>query len=137
MDARGALLATIALVGALLAITLIGDDSATEPADRRSWPPLSPSSAALLAVRRMLRVPEPFLDLRLFADRGFLGAVLVSLLTGYALATAIIGVATFVDRVRFAGPDEQGLVLGPDGPWHGARAPWLPALRPDGSTARS
>jgi MFS family permease len=61
----------------------------------------------------MLRVPEPFLDLRLFRDRVFSGAVLVSLLTGYALATAIVGVATFVDRVRFQGPEEQGVLLGP------------------------
>jgi MFS family permease len=67
----------------------------------------------ILAVLRMLRVPEPFLDLRLFANRVFSGAVLVSLLTGYALATAIVGMAAFIDRVRFAGPDEQGLVLGP------------------------
>jgi MFS family permease len=112
MDARGAALATVALIGVLLAVTLIGDETAL------SLPiALLAALVALvcgaLALRRMLRVPEPFLDLRLFADRAFLGAVLVSLLTGYAMATAIIGVATFVDRVRFAGPDEQGYVLGP------------------------
>jgi len=112
MDARGAALATTALVAVLLAVTLIGD---TSPASL----PIALVAAVVaivcgvLAVRGMLRIAEPFLDLRLFADRGFLGSVLVSLLTGYALATAIIGVATFVDRVRFAGPDEQGLVLGP------------------------
>ena len=39
--------------------------------------------------------------------------MLVSLLTGYALATAIVGMAAFIDRVRFAGPEEQGVVLGP------------------------
>lgn len=134
MDARGALLATAALVGLLLAITLIGDDSAASL-------PIALTAAAValgcgaLAVRRMFRVPEPFLDLRLFADRGFLGAVLVSLLTGYALATAIIGVATFVDRVRFAGPDEQGLVLGPMalGMALGALAAGLAARRLDGT----
>ena len=38
--------------------------------------------------------------------------MLVSLLTGYGLATAIIGAAVFVDRVRYAGADEQRLVLG-------------------------
>jgi MFS family permease len=67
----------------------------------------------MAAIHRMLRVTEPFLDLRLFANRVFSGAVLVSLLTGYALATAIVGMAAFIDRVRFAGPDEQGAVLGP------------------------
>ena len=36
----------------------------------------------------------------------------MSLLTGYALATAIVGAAVWVDRVRYAGPSEQRLVLG-------------------------
>jgi hypothetical protein len=36
----------------------------------------------------------------------------VSLLTGYAFATAIIGAAVFVDRVLYGGPDEQRLALG-------------------------
>jgi MFS family permease len=38
--------------------------------------------------------------------------MLLSLLTGYALATAIVGAAVFVDRVRYAGPEEQRVVLG-------------------------
>jgi EmrB/QacA subfamily drug resistance transporter len=111
MDALGAVLFSVALTFGLLAITLIGD----QPGDL----PVIPIAAIVaivsgsLAVVRMLRVPEPFLDLRLFADRVFSSAVLVSLLTGYALATAIVGMAAFVDRVRFAGPEEQGLVLGP------------------------
>ena len=36
----------------------------------------------------------------------------MSLLTGYALAMAIIGGAVFVDRVLYGGPDEQRLALG-------------------------
>ena len=128
MDARGAVLATVALVGLLLAVTLIGDETGTSLPIAHRGRHLAIVCGAL-AVRRMLRVPEPFLDLRLFRDRGFLGAVLVSLLTGYALATAIIGVATFVDRVRFAGPDEQGIVLGADGPRHGCWAPLAAGLR--------
>ena len=36
----------------------------------------------------------------------------MSLLTGYAFATAIIGAAVFIDRVRYAGPSEQQLALG-------------------------
>jgi MFS family permease len=111
MDAVGAVLFSVALTSALLAVTLIGD----EPGDL----PVIPIATVVavitgaLAVRRMLQVPEPFLDLRLFASRVFSGAVLVSLLTGYALATAIVGMAAFIDRVRFAGPEEQGVVLGP------------------------
>jgi hypothetical protein len=36
----------------------------------------------------------------------------MALLTGYALATALIGAAVFIDRVRYAGPAEQQLALG-------------------------
>jgi hypothetical protein len=45
-------------------------------------------------------------------SRPFLAAVLVSLLTGYAFATAIIGGAVFVDRVLYGGPDLQRIALG-------------------------
>ena len=61
---------------------------------------------------RGLRVADPFLDPRLFARPAFAAAALVSLLTGYAFATAIIGGAVFVDRVLYGGPDEQRLALG-------------------------
>ena len=49
---------------------------------------------------------QPLVDLRLFADRTFSAANLVSLLTGYTLATAIIGGPVFVNRVLF-GTDVQ------------------------------
>ena len=61
---------------------------------------------------RGLRVPDPFLDPRLFRSVPFSSAALVSLLTGYAFATAIIGGAVFVDRVLYGGPDDQRLALG-------------------------
>jgi hypothetical protein len=112
MYAVGAILFSVALTSGLLAITLIGD----EPTGGIPVIPLSASVAldsGVVAAWWMLRVPEPFLDLRLFRDRIFSGAVLVSLLTGYALATVIVGMAAFIDRVRFAGPEEQGIVLGP------------------------
>jgi MFS family permease len=59
-----------------------------------------------------VRGRDPFLEPRLFRDRVFSSAVLVSLLTGYAFATAIVGGALFVDRVLYGGPDEQRLALG-------------------------
>jgi len=68
--------------------------------------------ASVTAVVRGLRVPDPFLDPRLFRSVPFSSATLVSLLTGYAFATAIIGGAVFVDRVLYGGPDDQRLALG-------------------------
>ena len=55
---------------------------------------------------------DPFIDPRLFRSVPFSSATLVSLLTGYGFATAIIGAAVFVDRVLYGGPDEQRLALG-------------------------
>jgi MFS family permease len=59
-----------------------------------------------------LRRPDPFLDPRLFGDRVFSSAALISLLTGYGFATAIVGAAVFVDRVLYGGPDQQRVALG-------------------------
>ena len=59
--------------------------------------------------------------LSFFRNRTFSGATSMALLTGYAFATALIGGAVFVDRVRYAGPGEQQLALGlagrGDGHW--------------------
>jgi MFS family permease len=113
IDATGAVLFTAALASGLLTFSTLG-----EPQPDGGAIPI-PALAALaclvataLTVRHMLRVPDPFVDPGLFHDRVFSGAVLVSLLTGYALATAIIGAAVYVDRVRYAGPEEQRIVLG-------------------------
>ncbi len=68
--------------------------------------------ATILAILRALRIPDPFLDVRLFRRLAISSAAVVSLLTGYAFATAIIGGAVFVDRVLYGGPDDQRLALG-------------------------
>jgi hypothetical protein len=58
-----------------------------------------------------LRRRTPLIDPRLFADRSFSAANAVSLLTGYTLATAIIGGPVFVNRVLNGGADESALIL--------------------------
>jgi MFS family permease len=116
VDLAGAALFGIALVSGLLGLTLIG---ATEIAGS-AVPPAAVTVALLVvagiasatAVIRGLRVDDPFLDPRLFRSVPFSSAALVSVLTGYAFATAIIGGAVFVDRVLYGGPDEQRLALG-------------------------
>jgi MFS family permease len=116
VDVVGAALFGVALAAGLVALTLVG-------AEGQPGAPFAPERislilaliavvATLLAIARGLRVDDPFLDIGLFRNVGFSAASLVSLLTGYAFATAIIGGAVFVDRVLYGGPDEQRLALG-------------------------
>ncbi len=109
VDLAGALLFSAFLVGSLGALTLLG-----------SQDPLAVSLVLLVVavvagpatIVRGLRVPDPFLDPRLFRSPTFSSAAIVSLLTGYGFATAIVGGAVFVDRVLYGGPDQQRLALG-------------------------
>jgi hypothetical protein len=58
-----------------------------------------------------LRLRSPLIDPRLFADRSFSAANAVSLLTGYTLATAIIGGPVFVNRVLNGTAGESAVAL--------------------------
>jgi MFS family permease len=117
VDHVGALLFSAFLVGSLGALTLLGSQAGTNGAG------LDPATISLVLVvvaavagpvtiLRGLRTTDPFLDPRLFRSASFSSAAVVSLLTGYGLATAIVGAAVFVDRVLYGGPDEQRLALG-------------------------
>ena len=116
VDLAGAILFSAFLVGTLGSLTLLG--SQADPAGG-----VDPATISLVllvvaviagpaTIVRGLRVPDPFLDPRLFRSASFSSAALVSLLTGYGFATAIVGAAVFVDRVLYGGPDEQRLALG-------------------------
>jgi MFS family permease len=116
IDLAGAALYGVALVSGLIALTLLGS---TDVAGT-GIPPAAVTAillgvavvATVVAIIRGLHVRDPFLDPRLFRSVPFSSAALVSLLTGYAFATAIIGGAVFVDRVLYGGPDDQRLALG-------------------------
>lgn len=116
VDLPGAVLFGLALAAGLVALTLLGTDaiagSDIDPAVVTAGLSAVALVATLLAVIRALRSDDPFLDVRLFRSVPFSAAAVVSLLTGYAFATAIIGAAVFVDRVLYGGPDEQRLALG-------------------------
>jgi hypothetical protein len=58
-----------------------------------------------------LRREAPLVDPRLFTDLRFAASNGVSLLTGYTLATAIIGGPVFVNRVLNAGADRSAAAL--------------------------
>ncbi|HEX5466254.1 MAG TPA: MFS transporter, partial [Candidatus Limnocylindrales bacterium] len=113
LDVPGAAYFTIALAAVLVALTWLGaPDALGTPAATVGL--LVVALAALgLALLRGRRMMDPFIDLGAFRQRPFTAATLVSLLTGYALATGLIGAAVFVDRVLYGGPDDQRLVLGP------------------------
>jgi MFS family permease len=125
LDLVGAALVTGGLGSLLVGLTLIGDADAGNLL-RDILPAVGDEATTVLpavlvavgllalagAVVRGIRRPDAFLEVRAFRIPAFAGATLVSLLTGYGFATAIIGAAVVVDRVRYGGPAEQQTVLG-------------------------
>jgi MFS family permease len=114
VDVVGAIVWSVGLAAGLGAVTLIGVGDVGGPDPVLVGAALAALSivAILATIVRGLRRPDPFLDPRLFRSVSFSSAALVSLLTGFAFATAIIGGAVFVDRVLYGGPDDQRLALG-------------------------
>jgi MFS family permease len=116
VDVAGALAFSLALGLALVATTLAGSEQiaglGADPALILGGLAAAAAVAAVLAARLGIRHPSGFLDVRLFRSATFSSAALVSLLTGYGLATAIVGGAVFVDRVLYGGPDVQRVALG-------------------------
>jgi DHA2 family multidrug resistance protein-like MFS transporter len=60
-------------------------------------------------VRRQLTLPKPLLDMRLFAHRGFSGAVLADLLTILGLSGLVFFLSQYLQLVQGRGPFEAGL----------------------------
>jgi MFS family permease len=114
IDVLGAAFWSVALGSGLGAVTLIGsrDLGGPNPALVSGLLAAVAVVGTLVTIVRGLRLTDPFLDPRLFRSLTFSSAALVSLLTGYAFATAIIGGAVFVDRVLYGGPDQQRFALG-------------------------
>ena len=104
LDLVGAVLLSVALVAGIGGITASGAAGWTDPIV------IGGILAGLLALAAFvwweLRARSPLVELRLFADRAFSASNLLSLLTGYTLATAVIGGPVFVNRVLF-GTDAQ------------------------------
>jgi MFS family permease len=116
LDIPGAAAVSIGLASLLVGITLAGSEPiAGIPVDPQLLA-AALGGVALVALVAALwlgrRSPDPFIDPGWFRSAAFSSAALVSLLTGYGFATAIIGGAVFVDRVLYGGPDMQRLALG-------------------------
>ncbi len=116
LDLGGAVAFSIGLGALLIGITLAGSD----PGPSAGLPPLVAGvlfgGTAVAGIGAAVAIgrgrADPFIDPRWFGSSAFTSATLVSLLTGYGFATAIIGGAVFVDRVLYGGPDVQRLALG-------------------------
>jgi len=104
LDVGGAALLSLALVAGVGGVTLSGERGWGDPMVIAGLLLAAAAGAALVWVE--LRLHAPLVDPRLFRDRSFSAANAVSLLTGYALATAVIGGPVFVNRV-LNGPAEQ------------------------------
>jgi EmrB/QacA subfamily drug resistance transporter len=109
LDLVGAVLAALTLVIGVGALSLAGQRGWTDPLILGGLA----AAALLLAgfVALELRRAAPLVDPRLFADLRFAASNGVSLLTGYTLATAIIGGPVFVNRVLNAGADRSAAAL--------------------------
>ncbi len=109
IDLPGALLVTVTLLSAVAALTLAGDRGWTDPLILAGFGVAAIGLVGFVLLE--LRLRHPLVDPRLFADRRFSAANLVSLLTGYTLATAIIGGPVFVNRVLNAGAEQSAMAL--------------------------
>ncbi len=115
VDVFGAAVWTVALGAGLGAVTLLGsraEPGGPDPTTVSAVLGVAALAATVVTIVRGARSADPFLDPRLFRNLTFSAAAVVSLLTGYAFATAIIGGAVFVDRVLYGGPDQQRFALG-------------------------
>ncbi|MCC6618335.1 MAG: MFS transporter [Chloroflexi bacterium] len=107
LDLVGALLLAVGLAATVGAVTLSGELGLASPVVGGG---LIIGLLALVTFGAwQARSSSPLIAVRLFADRSFTAANAVSLLTGYTLATAIIGGPVFVNRVLF-GTDGQAAI---------------------------
>jgi len=113
-DLAGAVAFSFGLGALLLGLTLAGSEQVAGAAATPVIGGLLAFAVVALVAAGLAgrRAAAPFIDPGWFRSGGFTSAALVSLLTGYGFATAIIGGAVFVDRVLYGGPDVQRLGLG-------------------------
>ena len=111
-DMAGGVALTVAFAAGLLAVTWLGWTDAPGGPLGAAVPAGVACAALAVGIVAERRATQPFLPRGLLRDVRLRSAVLVSGLTGYALATALVGGAVFVDRVRYGGPPDQQLVLG-------------------------
>ena len=101
LDLLGAIVLSVALVAGIGALTIAGARGWSDPYVVGGIVFAALSMAGLVLLE--LRLRSPLIDPRLFRSVPFAASNALSLLTGYGLATAIIGGPVFVDRVLGGG----------------------------------
>ncbi|MGV9250370.1 MFS transporter [Streptomyces sp. NPDC003697] len=105
-DLPGVVLSLAGTVGVVYAVK---EAAARGPA----WDTLAVGAAGAAALyrfgRRQLTLPAPLLDIRLFRDRGFGGAVLADLLTVLGMSGLVFFLSQYLQLVQGRGPFEAGL----------------------------
>jgi DHA2 family multidrug resistance protein-like MFS transporter len=105
-DLSSVLLSLVGMIGVVYAVK----EAATHGL---AWEPLAVGALGAAAlygfVRRQLTLPAPLLDMRLFAHRGFSGAVLADLLTILGLSGLVFFLSQYLQLVQGRRPLEAGL----------------------------
>ncbi|MDT9697718.1 MFS transporter [Streptomyces sp. P17] len=105
-DLVSVLLSLIGMVGVVYAVK---EFAAQGPAWDSLAVGLLGAAAVYGFVRRQLTLPAPLLDMRLFRNRGFSGAVLADLLTILGLSGLVFFLSQYLQLVQGRGPFEAGL----------------------------
>jgi EmrB/QacA subfamily drug resistance transporter len=117
-DWRGALLISAGLVALNIGLAAGAELGATDFYGERLGPPPYAIPLVLLALGLLVafvvveqRVVDPLLDMSLFRNRSAVGASLINLLLGFALALAITNVPLFINtRLALFNPDDPDIL---------------------------
>jgi DHA2 family multidrug resistance protein-like MFS transporter len=100
---------TLSLVGVIGLVYAVKELAAHGPSGEAFASGLLGAGALLWFVRRQLTLPVPLLDVRLFRNRGFSGAVLADLFTVLGMSGLVFFLSQYLQLVQGRGPFEAGL----------------------------
>ncbi|MEU6402816.1 MFS transporter [Streptomyces sp. NPDC046985] len=99
----------LSLVGVIAVVYAIKETAARGVSGTALAAGAAGAAALYWFVRRQRALPHPLLDVRLFGDRGFSGAVLADLLTVLGMSGLVFFLSQYLQLVQGRGPFEAGL----------------------------
>ncbi|GGZ40582.1 MFS transporter [Streptomyces inusitatus] len=100
----------LSLIGMVAVVYAIKETAVHGPSLASAGSAVIGISALIWFVRRQLTLPSPLLNVRLFHNRGFSGAVLADLLTILGLSGLVFFLSQFLQLVQGRSPLEAGLI---------------------------